>query len=332
MKKRLKRMAALMLAATLSLSAITVQASDVSGDVVESTTTDGTSAASTDTSSATTDTTTTTTTSTETSSSQKPYLALGADLTAEQQSTVLALLGVDATQLANYDVVYVTNEQEHQYLDSYLDSSEIGSKSLSSVVVYEAEEGSGLQITTHNINYCTQGMYENACATAGITDAKIVIAGPTSISGTAALVGIFKAYSEMTGEEISEDVIDGALNELIVTGNLEETLSGFNAEDIEGLIAYAKQYMAEHNLTDAESIGKAVDEACEEYGVTLTDDERSKVIDLLEKLNTLNLDSGALAAAISGVEKASGVLSSVGNFFVSVGSAISGFFKGLFGK
>ena len=65
----------------------------------------------------------------------KPYLALGADLSDDQKNIVLSLMGIDPANLANYNVTYVTNAQEHQYLDSYVDSSKIGSKSWSSVVI-----------------------------------------------------------------------------------------------------------------------------------------------------------------------------------------------------
>ena len=57
-----------------------------------------------------------------------PILALGANLSEEQKGVVLNLLGVDPAELDNYKVIYVTNEQEHQYLDQYLGSSVIGTK------------------------------------------------------------------------------------------------------------------------------------------------------------------------------------------------------------
>ena len=50
----------------------------------------------------------------------KPYLALGADLTADQQHTVLSYMGIEAADFDKYDVVYVSNAEEHQYLDSYV--------------------------------------------------------------------------------------------------------------------------------------------------------------------------------------------------------------------
>ena len=182
--------------------------------------------------------------------SDKPYLALGADLNDSQRATILSIMGIDAANLSNYDVVYVTNAEEHQYLDSYISSSQIGTRSLSSVVIVQRDKGSGLNISTTNINYCTVGMYKNALTTAGVTDADIIVAGPTPISGTAALVGVLKAYQEMTGKEISDSVVDTALNELVLTGQLEDSLKGVSDAEVEEFIAYIKALIAKDDLTD----------------------------------------------------------------------------------
>ena len=200
--------------------------------------------------------------------SDKPYLALGADLNDSQRATILSIMGIDAANLSNYDVVYVTNAEEHQYLDSYISSSQIGTRSLSSVVIVQRDKGSGLNISTTNINYCTVGMYKNALTTAGVTDADIIVAGPTPISGTAALVGVLKAYQEMTGKEISDSVVDTALNELVLTGQLEDSLKGVSDAEVEEFIAYIKALIAKDDLTDDAGINGAIDEACEKYGVT----------------------------------------------------------------
>ena len=140
----------------------------------------------------------------------KPYLALGADLSEDQKNTVLSLMGIDPAQLGNYDVVTVSNSEEHQYLDAYIPSSQIGSKSWSSVVIVKKEKGNGINISTKNISYCTVGMYKNALVTAGIEDADIIVAGPKNISGTAELVGVVKAYQEMTGKELPVENVDTA--------------------------------------------------------------------------------------------------------------------------
>lgn len=269
----------------------------------------------------------------------KPYLALGADLSEEQRNTVLSLMGIDPSNLAAYDVVYVTNQEEHQYLDSYIESAKIGSRAWSSVVIVEREAGSGLNISTHNITYCTVGMYKNALATAGITDADIIVAGPKGISGTAALVGVFKAYEEMTGEDVGDNVVDAALHELVITGELEAAIDGLSNEEVEEFIAYIKSVIAQNDLSDAQSIDKVISEACEKYGVTLSDTERQQIIDLLLKITSLgiNLD-GLVDYAQSlyhsyrdgGGSSAGGVLASVGNFLSNAFTAIADFFKGLF--
>lgn len=127
----------------------------------------------------------------------KPYLALGADLTNEQKNQVLELMGINPDDIGNYDLVTVKNEEEHQYLDAYLDSSMIGTRALSSVVIVKRDKGDGIHISTKNISYCTIGMYKNALATAGLEDADVIVAAPFPISGTAALIGAMKAYADM---------------------------------------------------------------------------------------------------------------------------------------
>lgn len=234
----------------------------------------------------------------------KPYLALGANLTPEQQATVLALMGIDASKLSEYDVVYVNNEEEHKYLDSYIDSSKIGTKSLSSVVIIERDDGNGINISTNNISYCTVGMYKNALATAGIQNADIIVAAPFPLSGTAALVGVFKAYTEMTGDEIDEENIDAALNELVVTGALEA--NGADSDEIEGMIAYVKQAVVEHDLSDETEIREAIAEGCEKFDITLTEEEIQEVVKLMQKISELDLDlDGLLNAAQSIYDKIS---------------------------
>ena len=271
--------------------------------------------------------------------SDKPYLALGADLNDSQRATILSIMGIDAANLSDYDVVYVTNAEEHQYLDSYISSSQIGTRSLSSVVIVQRDKGSGLNISTTNINYCTVGMYKNALTTAGVTDADIIVAGPTPISGTAALVGVLKAYQEMTGKEISDSVVDTALNELVLTGQLEESLNGVSDAEVEEFIAYIKALIAKDDLTDDEGINGAIDEACEKYGVTLSDDERQQIVDLVKKINSLGIDLNGLVDYAESLynsfkngdsSSSGGIAAVVGGFFKSVFSSVGDFFKKLF--
>ncbi len=276
----------------------------------------------------------------------KPYLSLGADLNSDQKAKVLSILGISESQLSNYDVSYVTNDEEHKYLDKYISSDKIGTRSLSSVVVMEGDSGSGIQVTTHNISYCTVGMYKNALVTAGVEDAEVIVAAPSNISGTAALVGVIKAYEVMTGDEVDEDNVDAALNELVITGDIAESSDADN-ETIEGVVAYVKEAVASGALEDEESIRNAIDEACEKYNVELTDDEEQQIVDLMLKISKLDLDPNKLVEQAQSIyDKVKDVMGSdalgdlaekfnsssegIGGFFTRIINSIKEFFAGLF--
>lgn len=222
----------------------------------------------------------------------KPYLALGADLSESEKATVLDKLGVAQSDLANYDVITITNEDEKNYLSGYMSDDVIGGRSLSSVLIEKKESGNGIYVTTYNISYCTTGMYRNALITAGITDANVTVAGPFDISGTAALVGALKAYEVMTGEAVSEESIDAAVNELVTTGDLASTVG--DSEKVEQLMALAKQYVVEDNLNSEEDIMEAVEKAATELDITLSDSQRTQISSLMTKISALDIDKEAL--------------------------------------
>ena len=220
------------------------------------------------------------------------YISLGADLTSDEKAKVLALFGVDEKDLDNYKVVYVTNQEEHQYLDSYISSSQIGNQAWSSVLITEGKKGSGINVTTKNVIYCTTGMYANALATAGVEDVNVVVAGPFNVSGTAALVGALKAYSEMTGETVDEDVVDAAVDEMVTTGSLEDGTDADN-EKVEGMVAYLKEQIANSDNKDKD-LDQIINDAANKFEITLNEDQFNQLKSLLEKLGGLHLDLGAL--------------------------------------
>lgn len=222
---------------------------------------------------------------------EKPYLALGEDLNEQEKATVLELLGVDAANLDAYEVITVTNAEEHSYLDGYLDSSVIGTRALSSVVVEKKEEGAGINVKTSNITYCTTGMYQNALATAGLKDADIRVAGPFNISGTAALVGAMKAYGEMTGETIQAENADAATDELILTCELADSIG---EESAETLIGAVKDIIVAEEVDEPEEIEAVITEKAEELGVNLSEEEISQIRSLMEKIGELDLDVDSL--------------------------------------
>ena len=294
--------------------------------------------------------------SSETKDKSKPYLALGQDLTQDQLAVVLSAMGLSGTDISGYNIVYVTNAEEHQYLDQYISPSVIGTRSLSSVLVKPAESGHGINVSTYNINYCTTGMYKNALLTAGVENADIIVAAPTSISGTAALIGALKAYADMKDEKLDEDALDASLNELVTTGQIEDALNGASKEDVEAMIAFIKAEIAGKDLNSREEIDAAVRKAIKDYNEmenanwSLSEDEINQIVDLMVKIKALGIDYNTLLDQASDIyEKfgdklsaddlsslaARGVAESikekVGGVFTGIYEGVKGFFSKLFG-
>ncbi len=282
---------------------------------------------------------------------KKGYLALGADLTADQKATVLSAMGILEADLGDYDIVTTTNAEEHELLDKYISSSVIGTKSLSSVLVKPAEEGHGVVVTTYNINYCTTNMYRNALITAGVTDADIMVAGPTSISGTAALIGALKAYEHMSGKEVSKKAIDTSLNELVTTGQLKDAVG--SDDKAEELIAYIKTVIATNDLNSKEEIEAAIRKGMVDQNVTLSEEEITQIVDMMMKVKAMGIDYKVLAEQaddiyakykddikngtfdINKVDISElGLTKIIGNAITNtaknIGNSIAGFFSGLF--
>lgn len=272
----------------------------------------------------------------------KKVVALGADLTAEQRKTVLDYMGLKEEDLNDCIVISITNDMEHAYLDNYMSSSVIGTKSLSSVLLEPAESGNGVLVTTHNINYCTTGMYRNALLTAGLEDTNVTVVGPTPISGTAALIGAIKGYEEMSGKDIPDSTLDTALDELITMGKIADA-SG-QSDEIEELIAYIKGKLANGELQTEEDIKNAIQDAQERFKVTLTDEEIQRILDVMNKINKLGLDLDSLLEQASDVYDKFGleildnpdqaisyiIKKKVADFFTGIRDGMASFFRGLF--
>ena len=259
------------------------------------------------------------------------YVSFGADLKDSEKATVMELLGITEDQLSGFTVGEITNDDEHKYLGDYLDSSVIGSRALSSVIVVVGKDGDGIDVQTKNISYCTAGMYTNALITAGIENADVIVAGPFEITGTAALVGAMKAYAELTGEVISAESMDTAVNELVVTSQMAED---FDSGDIEQLMAFVKAKVVEGGLDDEAAISDAIDEGAQQLGLTITEEEKQTIISLMKKISALDLDIDSMKQQAKdlfnkledmGIDK-----EQAKNFFQKIIDAIVDFFKGLF--
>lgn len=254
---------------------------------------------------------------------------IGANLTEEQIAAVYENFGIkrgDVTELR------VTNADERKYLEGYVDESIIGTNSISCVYIEVLKEGEGLEVTTSNINWCTSQMYVSALATAGITDAKIIVAAPFEVSGTAALTGVYLAYEDITGEELDETAKLVSTQELTLTAELAEQIGSYDSVEI---VNELKLLLAEtKNMTDEELRAEIVSIASD-LGVTLTDTQINQLISLCRSLEKLDPDQlkekvesvqNTIAKLGQAKEKVAGFIEGVKN----VWNSVVNFFKNLF--
>ena len=219
---------------------------------------------------------------------------IGADLSDEQVEAVYGMFGIrrgDAIELK------MTNAEERTYLEGYVDNSLIGTRSISCVYVELLPEGSGMSVTTSNINWCTGEMYISALATAGITDANIVVAAPFEVSGTAALSGVYKAYEDMTGKKLDDLAKLVSTQELTVTGELAAQIG---AMDSTAIVNELKLMLDVTQTMSDDEIRAEIREIASRYNVNLTNTQVEQLLSLCRSME--GLDAESLKARVQDVQ------------------------------
>ena len=257
---------------------------------------------------------------------------IGANLNEEQIAAVYQLFNVKRGEVTE---LTVTNAEEREYLEGYVDESLIGTRSISCVYVELLAEGAGMDVTTSNITWCTPEMYISALATAGITDAKIVVAAPFEVSGTAALTGVYKAYEDLTGKKLDDLAKAVSTQELTITGELANEIGDM---DSTAIVNDLKMMLDETAQMTDEEIKEQIVQIAGRYNVSLTDNQINQLIRLCRSLegldadalkarveevqNTLKKVSDAKTQVIGFVETVKKVVTSIKSFFEKIGDLI----------
>ena len=239
---------------------------------------------------------------------------IGADLDESQIDDVYGMFGLSRGQAIE---LKMTNAEERTYLEGYVDDSLIGTRSISCVYVELLPEGSGMSVTTSNINWCTGEMYISALATAGISDANIIVAAPFEVSGTAALSGVYKAYEDMTGQKLDDLAKLVSTQELTVTGELAAEIGAMDSTSIVNELKLMLDVT--QTMTDDE-IRTEIREIASRYNVNLTNTQVEQLLSLCRSLE--GLDAESLKAR---VEEVQGTLQKVS----SAKTKVVGFVQGV---
>jgi uncharacterized protein YpuA (DUF1002 family) len=176
-------------------------------------------------------------------------------------------------------------------------------------------------------------MYINALVTAGIEDASVMVSAPHPVSGTAALTGVYKAYEDITGQQLDQGAKEAGAEELVVTGELAEVIGSEQATE---LINELKKILDQtKDMTDAELHDQIV-EIANNLNIELTEDQISQIMNLVRTLEGLDISDWGdrLTQLGSAMETMNSVGDGVSGFFKSVTDFFSGigdWFSGLFG-
>lgn len=219
---------------------------------------------------------------------QQRIISYGADLTSQEKQTVSKEFPLPTNvKLNEIKALTVTNQEEWQLLKGLVPDEEIGTKAISSIFIEKGEAGAGLEIETKNLSLVTSHMIANALATAGVKDAKVVAVAPRLVSGTAALTGVFKSFEELTGTTLTEDAKRVAAEELVKTGNLGEEIGKERAAT---LLERTKERVVREKTTDQAEIIKVVERSAREQDITLSEEQKEDVAELLMKIKQLNIN------------------------------------------
>jgi len=292
---------------------------------------------------------------------------IGADLSESQILDVYAQFGLTRGSVKE---LTVTNAEERSYLEGVVSESVIGTRSISCIYIKILPEGSGLSVSTNNISWCTQDMYRSALMTAGIYDAQVKVAAPFSVSGTAALTGVYKAYEDITGTKLDEEAKAAAADELVVTAELADELTSaiLNGEVNSDLVNQAiengdaQQLAQEISSADAVSIVNELklilDETenmtddelrteivriAGEYGYTLDEATVTRLIELVRSMEGLSISEltekvqqfqqsvEKLRTTVETVQEYADQAASFGQKVASFFKSVADAFKGIFG-
>lgn len=265
-----------------------------------------------------------------------PIVVYGSNLSDSEKALVREALRVEDEP--EVDEITVSGQD----LAKYISNSNPNSRMFSSAKITQEEEGKGLTIsivTPENITEVTAEMYANAMLTAGLEDATVEIAAPKPVTGHSALVGIYKAYEEKTGETLDTERTDVANEELSVATDLANN-ADITEEQVAQLLTGIKKQIAELDPSTREEIEQIVEDQLSNLQINLSEEDRQKLVNLMDRISQLDIDfsewSDQLADLSASFEEKfgeffnneEGFWQKVKNFFINLFDTIATWFGG----
>ena len=226
----------------------------------------------------------------------RKVVTLGVDLSDDQKNKILKYFGVS---LDSVDVIYINNQQERDALGSYIPLEQIGTHTYSCAMVSPTTSG-GIQVKTANLNYVTCNMIATTLSTSGVNNCQVLAAAPFEVSGTGALTGVIHAYEQAANVTLDPVKKDLANQEMVITSEMS---LGMGASEATAVVNGTKEQVIENNVTDIGEINNIVNNIVNEYQVEMSDEEKAKLAELMQKIAEQDYDIAQMKANLAKVQE-----------------------------
>ena len=226
-------------------------------------------------------------------------VTLGADLSEDQKNAILRYFGVSGQSI---QTLTITNQDERNHLGSYVPLEQIGTHTYSCALVCPTTSG-GIQVKTANLSWVTSNMIASTLSTSGVVNCDVLAAAPFEVSGTGALTGILMAYESASGEQLDKTKKEIATQEMITTTTIANTIGQQQATEI---VNDTKMQVIQGNQVNQETqndIDVIINQVAEEKNISLSDDDRQLLQDLLEEIADQNYNYEDMKETLERVEQ-----------------------------
>jgi RNA polymerase sigma-70 factor (ECF subfamily) len=206
----------------------------------------------------------------------------GADLTDAQRGELQQLFGAPAQAVPAEVVSRSDLVATLQTAGLPVDGSE---RAVTSALVECQSPGSGVHVHTENITDIPAAAYANALVTAGVSDAAVTVAAPTSrpMTGETGLVGVLRAYPACHGGQATPPArLRLAYDELHTAADLAATGAGW--DHAAAAVLRATQAVVTSPSADDATVNSELDQALAAEGLSPPAEWHAEAVAMLEAL------------------------------------------------
>lgn len=211
-------------------------------------------------------------------------ITIGESNTAAQRDELLAYFRAGGDD----SISDVTLADTQRAMDGIIEVSDITS-AYSSTALTCRPVGTGLEVTTRNIEVVPPELYAMALATAGIHDATLVVAAPDDApaEGMTALTGVFQTWdiAPCGGASLDPERQALALEELALAMRIGEELGGdAGPRDATALLLLIQQAIIVEVPEGRAGVVDAIEDQERATGIQVPDAELDELVDLMARL------------------------------------------------